>query len=269
MLTGVIGVIALYHYLLHTATPLYIYFGSFKRMTNATEAEIVKNILGNFDEPVRLQVSVNLKPNVNWDTCLSWINWNISDSACPFKISRSDKPRVPRLPDAIDIGVAKAGTGSLAFLDCHPDIVFRAFEPDAYPTSRSMSTLSESELEEKRKSAAPYKSHCRGSFSDMTIPLAAQDEFLIEKTPMYARQAHCHTKEKESCILTRARQMKLINPDVKLFMFITDPIERIVSHVKMIRRSAMHQNKLDSAIMQQTLKARPHVNLKVKPTGIL
>lgn len=37
------------------------------------------------------------------------------------------------MPDAIGIGVGKSGTGTLAFLDCHPNIVFRSTEPNAFP----------------------------------------------------------------------------------------------------------------------------------------
>lgn len=260
-----IGVVALYHYFWQNSTPLYVYVGSFNRVTNATEADIIDNILDNFNnKTVRMQVKANLAPKVKWETCLKWINWKIADSACPFRISRSSQPRIPRLPDAIGIGVAKAGTGSLAFLDCHPDIVFRAFEPDAYPSRKLLSTLTESELEEKRHGAHTYRSNCMGSHSDtysMTIPLAAPDEFLIEKSPMYAQQRHCRSGEMESCTLTRARQLKLMKPDVKLFMFITDPIERIVSHLKMVRRNAV-KNQPDSAIMQRTLQAGPHYKLR-------
>ena len=38
-----------------------------------------------------------------------------------------------RFPDAIGIGIAKSGTGSMAFLDCHSKIRFRALEPAVFP----------------------------------------------------------------------------------------------------------------------------------------
>ena len=71
-----------------------------------------------------------------------------------------------------------------------------------------------------------YRSEC-GSYK---IPSAAPDEFLIEKTPMYGRST-----------LTRARQMYIMKPNVKLFYMIIDPIERIVSHVKMHDRVFEHR----------------------------
>ena len=49
------------------------------------------------------------------------------ETSCPFQI-RSNKKKKERLPDAIGIGVGKSGTGTLAFLDCHPNIVFRSTE---------------------------------------------------------------------------------------------------------------------------------------------
>ena len=38
-------------------------------------------------------------------------------------------PKIRRVPSAIGIGMAKCGTGTLGFLDCHPNIVFRGTEP--------------------------------------------------------------------------------------------------------------------------------------------
>ena len=57
--------------------------------------------------------------------------------------------------------------------------------------------------------------------------MAAADEFLIEKTPMYGRAD-----------LTRVRQMHIMKPDVKLFYLIIDPVERIISHIEMKQRGA-------------------------------
>ena len=48
-----------------------------------------------------------------------------TDTACPVNIKSSALKRERRFPDAIGIGAAKCGTGSLMFLDCHPNIVFR------------------------------------------------------------------------------------------------------------------------------------------------
>ena len=51
-----------------------------------------------------------------------------TDTSCPIKIKESKMERKHRIPDAIGIGVAKCGTGSLMFLDCHPNVVFRDME---------------------------------------------------------------------------------------------------------------------------------------------
>ena len=43
----------------------------------------------------------------------------IRDS-CPYFIRSSNQTQRFRAPDVIGIGIAKCGTGSLSFLDCHP-----------------------------------------------------------------------------------------------------------------------------------------------------
>ena len=60
--------------------------------------------------------------------------FRIYDTGCPVQIRNftNTKPKKKRWPDAIGIGFAKCGTGSLAFLDCHPSIVFRKNEPNFF-----------------------------------------------------------------------------------------------------------------------------------------
>lgn len=70
------------------------------------------------------------------------------------------------MPKAIGIGTAKSGTGTLAFLDCHPDIVYKDREPEAYP----LHPMDWTDL------IYPF------------LPNVTQNEFLIEKTPAYSRQ---------------------------------------------------------------------------------
>ena len=117
---------------------LYVFRGVFNCSTNATDAEIEANILNNF-QPINgtiyRQVAANLKRTKKWEPCWEWSH-NIGETTCPYQVSKSKLPRVNRLPDAIAIGAAKGGTGSLSFLDCHPDIRFRLYEPDAYPRGR-------------------------------------------------------------------------------------------------------------------------------------
>ena len=61
------------------------------------------------------------------------------------------------------IGFAKCGTGALAFLDCHSNIVTRSAEPVFFNS---------------------YNRY-RAGLSEYAIPDAATDEILIEKTPDY------------------------------------------------------------------------------------
>ena len=41
-------------------------------------------------------------------------------NSCPYFIRSSNLTQRFRAPDVIGIGIAKCGTGSLSFLDCHP-----------------------------------------------------------------------------------------------------------------------------------------------------
>ena len=57
------------------------------------------------------------------------------DHACPFTIRASTKPRVHRVPNVVGVGLAKCGTGTLAFLGetnwSEPEIVGGYDECDA------------------------------------------------------------------------------------------------------------------------------------------
>ena len=59
----------------------------------------------------------------------------LGETSCPYQIRSTSNPQKERkrFPDAIGIGTAKSGTGSIAFLDCHSKIRFRAFEPNVFP----------------------------------------------------------------------------------------------------------------------------------------
>ena len=46
-------------------------------------------------------------------------------TTCPMVI-RKETEQVHRLPDVIVIGFEKCGTGTVSFLDCHPDVVYRS-----------------------------------------------------------------------------------------------------------------------------------------------
>lgn len=62
------------------------------------------------------------------------------------------------------------------------------------------------------------------------IPLATDDEFLIEKTPTYSQQFG--SSREHGLTKAIASQMQKLMPNVKLFMFVTDPVDRIYSHIK-------------------------------------
>ena len=97
-----------------------------------------------------------------------------------------------RYPDAIGIGFAKSGTGTMVTFDCHSNIVYSdiegcAFKPNA-PRPPALETYH--------------------------IPKAHPEEFLIEKSPQYARG--------DRKILTNTAQRMLdANPNMKLFAFIS------------------------------------------------
>ena len=80
------------------------------------------------------------------------------------------------------------------------------------------------------------------------LPFAANDEFLIEKSPQYSRQyfkqyvPNCLLNGSHATTRT-AKDIKKTNPNAKLFMFITDPVERLYSHVKMCVRTPTHSCK--------------------------
>ena len=58
----------------------------------------------------------------------------LGETSCPYQIRSTSNPQKERkrFPDAIGIGIAKSGTGSIAFLDCHSKIRFRALEPGVF-----------------------------------------------------------------------------------------------------------------------------------------
>ena len=67
---------------------------------------------------------IKSKPNVQMAKVYS----KRLDTSCPLRLKKRMKHRVEKWPNVISIGFGKCGTGSLAFIDCHPDLVFRAVE---------------------------------------------------------------------------------------------------------------------------------------------
>ena len=73
--------------------------------------------------------------------------------------------------------------------------------------------------------------------------MAADDEFLIEKSPPYSLGEN-------EVLVKRAKRMKKMNPDLKVFIIICDPISRIYSHIThMFRQHKDFQAKLTVADM--------------------
>ena len=90
------------------------------------EANIFEDILNTFAGTKREQIRENIKL-----TPLPEIDEHVKNypeagaTGCPVTISKySDEEKVKRYPDAIGIGFAKSGTGTMAYFDCHPDIVY-------------------------------------------------------------------------------------------------------------------------------------------------
>ena len=88
---------------------------------------------------------------------------------------------------------------------CHPNIVYRDFEPTAFQP--------------------PYY---RPSYNS-NLPKKAPGEFLIEKSMMYAGS-------NRTVIDQKAAAMKKMNPNLKIFAFMTDPVSRLFSHLNMCIR---------------------------------
>jgi hypothetical protein len=150
------------------------------------------------------------------------------DTACPYQIRHirvNDQQKKQRLPNAIGLGTHKSGTGALAFLDCHPNLVIRILEPNAYPLT-----------------------HKRLYFDNgqFLLPLTYSTEFLIEKSPSYAERFKRQAMGKHKSLadlrsgtfetVKRAREMKKSNPSVKLFIHVTDPVGRLYSQITQIFR---------------------------------
>ena len=159
----------------------------------------------------------------------------LGESSCPFQVRSTTNPikrERKRFPDAISIGVGKSGTGSIAFLDCHSKIRFRALEPNVFPSLSAPKNAIDVYTDHKPFRfwpLDPVKNKIQGDSGAYLIPKATEDEFLIEKTPTYSQQFGRWEKENAKHI---AFQMKGLMPKVKLFMFVTDPVDRIYSHIK-------------------------------------
>ena len=141
-------------------------------------------------------------------------------TACPAIIRKSKLDRVHRLPDVISIGYDKCGTETLSFLDCHPSIVYRAFEFDFFNNETIIDGIIAAKKNKTRldQYATLYAAH---------LPQAAADEILIDKNPNYS-------KGNSEFIRKISKAIKILIPNVKIIATACDPNLRVVS--KMVER---------------------------------
>ena len=119
------------------------------------------------------------------------VHFQIMETACPIQTSAGDKNLTgKRYPDFITIGVAKAGTSTMSFLDCHPMITYRDYETNFF--------------------TPPASTH----LENYLIPITREDSMLIEKSPSYSMG----TNIGDLSII--ARNIKAANPTIKIILMI-------------------------------------------------
>ena len=123
--------------------------------------------------------------------------------------------------------MAKCGTGTLGFLDCHPNIAFRGTEPRYFlEDSVNMAIIQAWRRGDKSKL------HILRHRYTNRLPRAARDEFLIEKSPQYIGGGTYDGMVK------RAWAMKIMNPNLKIVIVTCDPVKQMYSQFKMQERRA-------------------------------
>ena len=163
---------------------------------NTTEADIDEIILSSFNKSLSERIKKNLvKTEDNINTKGLKFRGVSGDTACPYQIRDNLIPNRKykrRHPDAIGIGVGKSGTGTLSFLDCHPNLVFRSNEPFAYKHKNFFQIFQKWQKKKRAKGQQTYfQNQMYSSYADKggwSTPLTAKSEFLVEKTPMYSQQ---------------------------------------------------------------------------------
>ncbi|CAG5078247.1 Oidioi.mRNA.OKI2018_I69.PAR.g8940.t1.cds [Oikopleura dioica] len=135
---------------------------------------------------------------------------NRQDTSCP--LAQNEKGRIDKMPNLIAVGFGKCGTGSLSFLDCHSQIVFRFVEP-------AFSWL----MYNAKKKKKPTTEQALAAYN---LPKAHESEILVEKSPGYMNG-------KTDKMLKRYEAMKYFSPRVKILVLLCDPMHRLWSHLKM------------------------------------
>ena len=142
------------------------------------------------------------------------------ETACPMTLNESHLDTKPfkRWPDVVGVGMPKCGTGTLAFFDCHPAIVFREAEANFW-------------LE---------PDECNYHLHGYAVPRARVDQVLIEKTPHIINGNYEDLKKRAQC-------MRHMMPDVRIMFHVCDPVKRFISHAKHVTNvelTAMERDKL-------------------------
>ncbi|CBY14729.1 unnamed protein product [Oikopleura dioica] len=120
------------------------------------------------------------------------------------------------MPNLIAVGFAKCGTGSLSFLDCHSQIVFRFVESYFFMNARKLKN---------------DKLNVKNALSLYNLPKARKSEVLLEKTPAYMNGKATNLKD-------RFQLMEEFSPGVKILVLLCDPLHRLWSHMKMNRKES-------------------------------
>ena len=138
--------------------------------------------------------------------CLAFVNVNpapcYDDLKLPYVVAGNDSvstlpPLKRRLPDAVIIGVRKCGTRALlTFLNRHPSVRAAGKEIHYFDNNYYLGE----------------------EWYRQQMPLAADDQIVIEKTPAYFIEPEAPVRVKDT-----------LGMNVKLILIVRDPVERAVS----------------------------------------
>ena len=105
-------------------------------------------------------------------------------------------------------------------MDCHQRAVFRTTEPRFFDQRSKLQQI----IKAAEDNDLQTLNRLRNDYAKK-VPLAADDELLIEKSPQYAGGS-------EDIRRLRAKAMKIINPNLKLLAVVCDPIRRAFSQLR-------------------------------------
>ena len=139
--------------------------------------------------------------------------------------------------------MAKCGTGTLGFLDCHPNIAFRGTEPRFFLNRKNNLAI----IDAWRRGDNVELQRQRFKYTN-SLPRASRDEYLIEKSPQYAGGRY-------SALVSRALAMKILNPNLKIIVYNCDPIKQMYSQYSMQeRRKSFKGNECKGPCLQGSME---------------